>query len=342
MKIILIGQAESKRTRYFLAAGDILGCPVTFIDFDDEPLPKVIECLQGQRERFAVKIDPPKYNTAEINQLPCLIDRYHGLLQSLNALEGICFLNRPQAIIETLDKYICKKRLIGQGVATTPFYDVKVSDYKTLREYIKNEKAYRIFIKPRFGSGAAGVVAYRCQPGGAEVIYTAMAASHGELINTKNIHRYTDSQKIAGLLDALLQQEVIIEKWIPKAQHQGLVYDLRVVYQFGRIALIVARQSKGPITNLHLNNRALDFNELGLSQALIAKIEALCGKALGCFPGLNSAGIDILISAGNQSPLIIEMNGQGDLIYHDIFTENRIYQEQIERMRVLTDETVAW
>ncbi len=334
MKILLIGQPESKRTQYFLAAGETLGRPVTFINLDAGPLPKIIELIKEQKEKFVVKIDAPKYNTSEINKLPHLVNQYDALLKSLGALESICFLNRPQAIIETLDKLTCKKKLIEKGVDTTPFYDVKVSDYHTLREFVKKEKAYRIFIKPRFGSGAAGVVAYRCQPGGEEVIYTAMEESQGKLINTKNIHRLTDSTKIAGLLNELMKQEVIIEKWIPKAQHQGLPYDLRVVYQFGHIAFIVARQSKGPITNLHLNNRALNFNELSFSQVLMDKIETLCGKAFSCFQGLNSVGIDVLIQVKNQHPLIIEMNGQGDLIYNDIFNENRIYKEQIERMSI--------
>lgn len=41
------------------------------------------------------------------------------------------------------------------------------------------------------------------------------------------------------------------------------------------------------------------------------------------------AGIDLLLEKGTMRPRIIEMNGQGDLIYRDIYGENRIYQEQI-------------
>ena len=44
------------------------------------------------------------------------------------------------------------------------------------------------------------------------------------------------------------------------------------------------------------------------------------------------AGIDILLERKTMRPLIIEMNGQGDLIYQDIFGENNIYREQVEKI----------
>ena len=44
------------------------------------------------------------------------------------------------------------------------------------------------------------------------------------------------------------------------------------------------------------------------------------------------AGIDILLEKKNMRPLIIEMNGQGDLIYQDIYGENNIYREQVGKL----------
>ncbi len=43
-------------------------------------------------------------------------------------------------------------------------------------------------------------------------------------------------------------------------------YDLRVVYQFGKIDYIVARGSSGPITNLHLNNKPIDIKKLNFTK----------------------------------------------------------------------------
>ena len=41
----------------------------------------------------------------------------------------------------------------------------------------------------------------------------------------------------------------------------------------------------------------------------------------------------MLLEQGTMKPYIIEINGQGDLIYQDIYGENRIYKRQIEMMQ---------
>ena len=127
--------------------------------------------------------------------------------------------------------------------------------------------------------------------------------------------------------------DCIVERWHPKAEFQGKSFDLRVVYQFGHVVHMVVRQSSGPITNLHLNNQAMDIKELGLSLQQRIQIEELCQQSEKAFEGFNMAGIDIMLEKGSIRPLIIEMNGQGDLIYQDIFGENRIYGEQIRKLQ---------
>ena len=59
----------------------------------------------------------------------------------------------------------------------------------------------------------------------------------------------------------------------------------------------------------------------------------MCRRAAACFRGLRSAGIDVLMEKGSMKPRIIEMNGQGDLIYQDIFNKNIIYRRQAEMMK---------
>ena len=94
----------------------------------------------------------------------------------------------------------------------------------------------------------------------------------------------------------------------------------------------MARRSKGPITNLQLNNCALKVKELGLSEETMESIRQVCSQAMRLYPGLSMAGIDILLDKQGRNPKVIEMNGQGDLIYQDIFNENRIYKQQIKWM----------
>jgi len=59
------------------------------------------------------------------------------------------------------------------------------------------------------------------------------------------------------LLNRILSLCCIVERWYAKEEYQGYSYDLRAVVQEGDIDFLLARLSKGPITNLHLNNRPL-------------------------------------------------------------------------------------
>ena len=62
-------------------------------------------------------------------------------------------------------------------------------------------------------------------------------------------------------------------------------------------------------------------------------VHTVCIDAMKPFPGLRSAGIDLLLEKGSLRPRIIEMNGQGDLMYQDIYQKNTIYRHQAEMMK---------
>ncbi len=139
------------------------------------------------------------------------------------------------------------------------------------------------------------------------------------------------------MLDSLLGMDCIVEMWHRKDTVRGnrrsISYDLRVVWQFGHIAYLVARGSAGPVTNLHLNNHVLPVQFLGLSDRTLLEIEKVCRDAVGCFEGIRVAGIDVMLERKSRFPRVIEMNGQGDLIYQDIYDRNLIYTEQVRWMR---------
>ena len=62
------------------------------------------------------------------------------------------------------------------------------------------------------------------------------------------------------------------------------------------------------------------------------EIEKLCEEAMALFPRVNVAGLDVMLDKKSGKPRIIEINGQGDLLYQDIYNENRIYRKQIMKM----------
>lgn len=331
-----MGNPGTKRTHYLGRAAREAGLHVLFLDWrrwrEDFP----------QGEVF-LKIDPPVWDSCALGQLWELVGGYReqlAELERMKAAQGVEFLNEPGAIGMLMDKPACKARLVAGGVAVTEELG-EAGDVRQLLEAMQARRVTQVFLKPAWGSGAAGVAAFRWQPrSGQMVLYTCAWEAPGEgdrkapggLVNTKQLRRVTDSSQVLSLVERLLKLGCIVERWYAKAEYQGYSYDLRAVVQDGQMDFCLARLSKGPITNLHLNNHPLELKELGLSQAVAEEMKSLCRRAVGCFPGLRSAGIDILLERGSLKPRIIEMNAQGDLIYQDIYGENVIYRRQAEMM----------
>ena len=335
MSWTLIGQADSKRTSYFLKAAEELGCTVSFVEINDFKPELSAGCV--------LKLDPPIYNSCQINQQPQLTAEYVGFLRNVSLVKGLRFLNHPIDILAVLDKRHCKQRLLDAGIPVTPILSSHIGCYDELVAEMKERHIHQVFIKPNTGSGAAGVVAFRLNAKNNEqVMYTAALAKDGQLLNTKQMRRTNSSAEAKSTINKILAQDAIVEQWIPKATHNAVSYDLRVVWQFGKMAFIVPRFSKSPITNLHLNNMAGLFDDLQLNSSVVSQIEKVCGNTMKLFPRLCYAGIDILLTKDSLQPMVIEVNGQGDLIYQDIYAENRIYKQQlIEGKSYLTTHQYA-
>lgn len=329
--ITLIGNKHSKRTDFFKEAAKDENVSLSVIEWDEVKERFSDISLQGA----AIKIDPPSYHTHTLAEMNGLLSAYQDALLKIEAT-GSVFLNSPSAILSLLNKRACKLQLQKANIPTTKMLSESASNTEQLLSLMEEKRVSSVFIKPVFFSGAAGVTAFRFQPKTKQMqLYTSCRLVNGVLVNTKTLYCLRDHEEIRSLLNALLQMDVMIERWYPKSVFHGKSYDLRVVYQFGHIAHIVVRQSNGPVTNLHLNNQALEIKELGLDSHLLEQMERICGEALSLFPGLSMAGIDVLIEKSSGKPYIIEMNGQGDLIYQDIYHENRIYREQVVQLAKL-------
>ena len=317
-------------------------------------------------ENVFLKIDPPLWESCCLDELNILVRDYEKKLQWLAELgkkRQITFLNKPEDILALLDKRACKRRLAEAGIPVTEELDGigravfpvaetldsvgqavlpvaetldGVGRADLLLGSMERRRIFQVFIKPVCGSGAAGAAAFRWQPrSGRMILYTCAMENPetGRLVNTKRLRRFTDRKQVLSMIGRLLELGCIVERWYAKAEHNGFSYDLRAVVQDGRMDFILARLSSGPITNLHLNNHPLKGNELGLPCHVMEDVEQLCIRAAGCYPELRSVGIDVLLEKGSLRPRIIELNGQGDLIYQDIYGQNRIYLHQAEMMK---------
>ena len=332
-RIILLGNPGSKRTIWFEKAAREQEVPLELLDWKkwDRMLPEGV---------LFFKIDPPLWESSALEELKELTRAYKEDLSVLacRAEKGsVEFLNEPQAIRMLLDKRRCKKRLMESDLPVTEFLceNDKIQSTDQLLSAMKRQKIWQVFVKPVYGSGAAGVSAFRLQPGtGKMCLYTCALLLPGTgLVNTKKLQSYTRAEEIRSLLDRILGLDCVVERWYPKASHNGYSYDLRAVVQRGQVDYLLARMSRGPITNLHLNNHPLPVEALGLPVLVQERIRTLCQRAMECFPGLQSAGIDLLLEKGSLSPRIIEMNAQGDLIYQDLYDQNQIYRRQAVWMK---------
>lgn len=325
--ILLLGSTGKRRT-FFEKAADEANVKCKTIDYNNF---KYIYDMYDINQA-CLKIDPPVTESFKIDDIKNISNRYFDILNILANMDFGAFLNHPFAIAELLDKKRCKKKLINNSIPSTIMYDEDFHFIDDLLSFMSERRISQVFLKPVTGSGAAGVAALRFSPLRNSLIVFSCADTDGKnLVNTKKLNRY-EGEKAKLIIKSLLSVDCIVEKWHSKASYKNYTYDLRVVVQNGKVDYILPRLSSGPITNLHLNNHAERFENIGLDRNLIEDIKNTCIKAVSCFDGLSYAGVDILCERGKK-PLIIEMNAQGDLIYQDIFSENIIYKNQINMIK---------
>jgi glutathione synthase/RimK-type ligase-like ATP-grasp enzyme len=324
MQALVVSNEASRRTTYFIKAGEYAGIHTRFITYEE------LEANLSSYENVLIKLEPPVYRETGLiaGHKRCM--EYRCLLTRIGRLKKdktVRFLNRPEAILHSLDKVKNKAQLAG--LRTTPLLASSVPDFNSLVDLLVKENCLNVFIKPRFGSGAGGIMALRYnRKRGAFAAYTTLARNSTVVYNTKRINRLTDPQEIALLVNTIAAAGLLAEKWILKDSIYGETYDLRVVCQFGRVEHIVVRCSRGAITNLHLNNKARPYDSLRLPPPVEEEINELSLRATK-LSGLQYAGIDILIERDTKLPYLIEVNGQGDHIYQDIYDENTIYKKQL-------------
>jgi glutathione synthase/RimK-type ligase-like ATP-grasp enzyme len=342
--MVLVGHPDHRRTQLLQAALRRLGlAPARVVDYAtllDDPS-RFADAIAGSR---VVKLDSPGESAALHNALvhrgwvcggghgaaPAPLAHgelahqhlwYAGfadLLQVLHRVAGdVRWLNPPDDILRMCDKWRCQEAFFAAGVAI-PALLGGIDDYETLRLLAKDNDCDRIFVKARFGSSAAGVLAYRRHRDGREVAYASTElikdAKSPRLFNTLVPQRYTDSRDIAALIDSLAAQGAYAERWIAKPRATGSPghhFDLRVVAFDGVPRQRVARIADRPMTNLHLGNRRGDPMTM-LDATTTTTVEDCVRKAAAVFPGSTMIGFDLI--PGRGTCRVLEGNAFGDLL----------------------------
>lgn len=257
---------------------------------------------------------------------------YAGFADLLAALPADAhYLNPPGDLLAMADKYVCQQRLADAG-SPVPERRGLIGGYQDLRERLRDDRGGQVFVKARYGSSGAGVLAYRRHRDGREIAIgpaeLVAGAGRVRVFNSLRQRRYTDAAQIARLVDAIAAQGAYLERWVPKPAvpgARGRHYDIRVVALDGRPRQRIARSSQGPLTNLHLGNRRVALDAL-LDPAGMAVLDAAVAGAARAFPRSRMVGFDLILRGVRA--WLLEANGFGDLLPELRWQGRTTYEDQ--------------
>lgn len=243
--------------------------------------------------------------------------------------------NLPEDIQLMFDKRACHELLSRQGIVV-PTSLGPIHTYDELLERMRERRCSQVFVKLAHGSSAAGVVAYRWQGERHQATTTAqmvIGVRGTRLYNSRTLQIYRQQSVIAHLIDALCEQRVQVEQWIPKAGYAGQTFDMRVVTIAGEARHSIARLSHSPLTNLHLLNDREDTEKVRerIGEKVWARAIADCQRAAQLLRSLYT-GIDLLFRADLRRHAIVEMNAFGDLLPGLLHQGQDTYTAEIEAL----------
>ncbi|OXM86747.1 STM4014 family protein [Paenibacillus rigui] len=248
------------------------------------------------------------------------------------------WMNAPQDIAAMFDKRVTHRLLSSAGLPVPRRLapPEAIPDYDTLRDMMRHERTYRLFIKLAAGSGACGVIAYQVNPAtGAESAVTTIGVENyiarpPLFYNVKKLAIYKERQVLRQIINWLLGHGAHVEQWIPKASYGDRTFDIRQLVVAGKACHSLARVSRTPITNLHLDSDRRTLAEIGLPDELQAAVRQCAERTLSVFPRSTVAGIDVLLSSGSYRPYVLDVNPFGDLLYHSHYEGHDPYEWEMK------------
>ena len=270
---------------------------------------------------------------------------FAGFRAALTRVEALAasarLLSQPDDIRVMFDKAACHAKLDAAGIPVPPSIGFAPSNWDDLRAGCPWR---RVFVKPRHGSSASGVIALEFGGAGRVQATTSVELAGGRLFNSLRVRRYRDEREIAAIVDRLAPDGLHVERWYPKADLNGLVMDVRVVLVAGRPTHMVGRGSAtSPMTNLHLGGRRIDataIREAAGDQAWFEATES-CERVAALFPGTLQMGVDLMFGVGWRGHAIAEVNAFGDLLPGLLAGGRDTYDAQIAALRKDATPTTA-
>lgn len=240
------------------------------------------------------------------------------LEQYAATLEQVHFINQPSSIAFLFDKLACQDFLYKKNIPV-PSLIGQVKNYEHFQSLLPPLPYQQVFLKPIHGSSASGVLAYR-RFKDKEMLSTSVelitSQQQIKLYNSLKIKKYTKYQSIKKIIDTLATDGLYAERWIPKASNPLGAYDFRMVTVGGQTRHVIARQSRSPMTNLHLGNRRGDLQAIQAQIGTTAwsNLQQVASDTAQLFGDLTYIGMDVLLANDYRSAMILELNAFGDLL----------------------------
>lgn len=314
----LVGNPGNRRVREFQAItgapclpwAELLRDPASLDRFDVDRLriDSPGEDEEVARGLIALGGGPPDA-VREFGEIAWQEEYHRGFLALLEriARRGLPCLNPPADIAAMFDKWESHRRFAARGLPRPP---TRLAPRDPEEFLAGMGPEGRVFLKPRFGSSASGMLALRWSRGRLQLA-APLSRRGGRLFNSLRVGTWTERAEIEALVRLLLPTGMVQERWIPKLTLEGGAVDLRVLVVAGEARHRVVRMSRTPMTNLHLGNRR--GREEDLEPGVLRAACRLAEEAAALFPGSLSAGVDILLDARGR-PHVGEINAFGDLL----------------------------
>jgi len=338
---IYICNPENRRAEFFRSACSHLGFPKpTEIAWDDL-LTRQDELLAAcewnadtvvrvespgenfEVERFLIeKGGGPKGIEHDHGRLRYQVEWFVGWRKTLEEIDrffdGAAFMNPPSDIALMFDKWSAQRHLEKNDVPIPALVGGQIQSFDDLIERLRANNCSRAFLKPAHSSSASGVVALQLGKRDRMIATTSaeLIVDQNRIYNSLRLRHYTDPSDVRLLVDLLARENLMAERWFPKASVQGKAFDLRVLVIAGQARHVVARTSASPITNLHLGNERGSIPEIrkNLGEEVWGEAMLICEQAALSFPNSHYVAVDLMVSSSRNRFAVAEVNAFGDLI----------------------------
>ncbi|RKH55446.1 STM4014 family protein [Corallococcus llansteffanensis] len=225
-------------------------------------------------------------------------------------------LSQPSAIASLFDKRITSRRYAALGIPVPPYLD-DITTPEALRQGMSEACWREVFVKLSCGSSASCLAVYRVgrTPGSEGSLLTSLHRGATGWFNSLKVRRVSDAAEVDAVLSFLLREGSQVEQARPKARLGGDVFDCRILAVRGEPVFTVVRQSRHPITNLHLGGYRGDLDAFHAAvppRELEAALESC--RAVARTHDCLHVGIDLMFEEFFHGHRVLEANAFGDLL----------------------------